>query len=474
MPQFTRYFSILRVRPFETNTEGGRSKERLRRAALTTVSSGLSRTFGIFTSLITVPLTYRYLGAERYGIWMVLLSIIAAMSFADLGIGNGLMNAISEAYGKDDRILAREYVSSALALMLTIASFFAIIGVAAYPFLPWLRLLNVTSQTAASEGAHAFLILYGSFILNIPLGVIVRAQAGLQKGYYAQIVNAAGSILSLGIILCVIWMHGGLIWLVSGIVFASMLSTCVNGLILFRQCPWLVPSRRAFSASSALKIFKLGLLFFILQCAFTLGFTSDNIVIDQILGAVAVAVYSIPQKLFSFVAQVVSMAINPLWPAYGEAIARGDIDWVRRVFFASLCLVIAVTIPICTLLVFTAPWILKIALGKSFHASLSLLIILGVWGVVNAASSVTSIFLNGAGVLKEQSTLAVIASISNLALSVFFTRRFGVMGVCLGSIATQLGIVLPIYAVLIPKQFKKMQLANQNYLTLQPSGALPL
>jgi O-antigen/teichoic acid export membrane protein len=44
---------------------------------------------------------------------MVLLSIIAAMSFADLGIGNGLMNAISEAYGKDDRKLAREYVTSA-------------------------------------------------------------------------------------------------------------------------------------------------------------------------------------------------------------------------------------------------------------------------------------------------------------------------------------------------------------------------
>jgi len=405
---------------------------------------------------------------------MVLLSIIAAMSFADLGIGNGLMNAISEAYGKDDRKLAREYVTSALALMLAIASVLAVAGAVAYPFLPWSRMLNVTSQAAADEGAHAFLVLYASFILNIPLGVIVRAQSGLQKGYTAQIVTAASSILSLGVILGVVWTRGSLVLLVSATVFASILSTCVNGWILFRQHPWLVPAIHAFRASSANKIFKLGLLFFVLQCAVTLAYTSDNIVIDQVLGVTAVAVYALPQKLFSFVSQVVSMTINPLWPAYGEAIERGDIAWVRRVFVASLQLVVALTIPACTLLVVAAPWILKVALGKSFHAPLPLLIVLAVWCVVNAVSCVASIFLHGAGVLKEQSAVAVVSSLANLALSIFFTRRFGVMGVCLGSIVTQLGIVFPFYSVVIPKQIRNMQRANEGRLSLQPSGAYPL
>jgi hypothetical protein len=34
--------------------------------------------------------------------------------------------------------------------------------------------------------------------VNIPLGVISRAQSGLQKGYAAQMINAFGSVLSLG------------------------------------------------------------------------------------------------------------------------------------------------------------------------------------------------------------------------------------------------------------------------------------
>ncbi len=81
------------------------------------------------------------------------------------------MNAVSEAYGKDDHNLAREYVTSALALMLCIAAFLALAGAVAYPFLPWLRLFNVKSEAVAAEGAMAFLVLYGSFVVNIPLGL---------------------------------------------------------------------------------------------------------------------------------------------------------------------------------------------------------------------------------------------------------------------------------------------------------------
>ena len=99
--------------------------------------AGAARMIGLLVSLVTLPLTFKYLGPERYGLWMVLISVISAMGFADLGIGNGLMNAISEAYGKDDRNLAREYVTSAFVMMLGIALFLGVAGAIAYPFMPW-------------------------------------------------------------------------------------------------------------------------------------------------------------------------------------------------------------------------------------------------------------------------------------------------------------------------------------------------
>lgn len=458
--QFAIMLSLFRLRSFDTATEGGRSKERLRRAALTTVAAGVARAVGLLSSLVSVPLTFRYLGPERYGIWMVLVSIIAAMSFADLGIGNGLMNAVSEAYGKDDRRLAREYVSSALVLMLCIAALLTLAGAVAYPFLPWLRVFNVKSQAVAAEGARAFLVLYAFFVINIPLGVITRAQSGLQKGYTSQIVSACGSVFSLGGMLLVISLHASLEWLVFASAFAGILATLCNGWILIREHTWLLPTPGSYCRNSARKILKLGILFFVLQCAVAVSYTSDNIVIAQILGSAAVAAYAVPQKLFSSMPLVVSMAITPLWPAYGEAIARGDVVWVRRVFLGSLWVTLAVTIPACTLLAFAGPWILRVAVGRSLHAPASLLAVLAIWGVVNSVSMVTSILLNGAGVLKAQTGLVVIASLTNLALSVYLTRRIGVAGVCLGSIISQLLITFPGYSVLIPRLFARITRAR--------------
>jgi len=454
LQQIGRVKLVFRLRPFDTSTANGRSKERLRRAAMTTVSAGAARVVGLSATLITVPLTFSYLGQERYGLWMVLISIITVMAFADLGIGNGLMNAISEAYGKDDRPLAKEYVTSAFVMMLGIAAFFAVAGAIGYPFLPWMRLFNVKSAAVATEGAHAFLVLFSWFVVSIPLGVVIRAQAGLQQGYFSQIVAAIGSIVSLLSLLLVIALHGSLAFLVFASTFGTVAATVLNGWFLFREHRWLLPSWSAFNGGSAKKILKLGLLFFVLQCAVAISYTSDNIVIAQVLGAAAVAMYAVPQKLFSFVAMVVGMGLGPLWPAYGEASARGDVAWVRRVFLASLRVTLAISVPLCTILALAGPWIIRVAVGKSLTAPMSLLAVLAVWGVVSAVSTAMSMLLNGAGVLKAQATVAVFASLSNLGLSIYLTRRLGVMGVCLGSIITQLAITFPACFFMIRKLFR--------------------
>ena len=254
LQQIRRLLSLFQLHPFDTSTAGGRSKERLRRAAMTTMAAGVARVIGLSASLISVPLTFRYLGAESYGIWMVLISIITVMGFADLGIGNGLVNAISEAYGKDDQRLAKEYISSAFVMMLGIAALLAVAGAAAYPFLPWMRLFNVKSGVVAAEGARAFLVLYCWFIVNIPLGVVGRAQSGLQQGYFSQIVAAFGSVASLLALLVVIALHGSLAWLVFASTFGAVDAIVLNGWFLFREHPWLLPSWHAYRKSSAHKI----------------------------------------------------------------------------------------------------------------------------------------------------------------------------------------------------------------------------
>jgi len=460
MNKLSRIVSVVQFRPHDTSTEHGRSHERYRRMALTSAAAFGYRGIGLLASFISVPLTFRYLGPERYGLWMVLTSIIAAMAFADLGIGNGVINYVAEAYGKDDRDLAREYVTSALFLLLGIAALFAIAGAIAYPLIPWMRVFNVKSASVASEGATAFLILYGWFVINIPLGIVSRVQSGLQEAYWPQVIGACGNVLSLLALILVVAIHGSLSLLVFASTFGSIAATLLNAWLLFREHKWLVPHPRDFSQPSAEKILQLGLMFFILQCAVTIGFTSDNIVITQVLGAAAVATYAVPQKLFGVITMLLGMTLATLWPAYGEAIARGALRWVRQVFIGSLRATLATTIPVTTLMVISGPWVLRVIFGKNLHAPLSLLIVLAVWVVVNGVSGVIAVLLNGAGVLKAQAIAAVFASLSNLALSILLTRRYGVVGVCLGSIITQLLITFPTCFFLIRRLFKRLEMTS--------------
>jgi O-antigen/teichoic acid export membrane protein len=82
-----------------------------------------------------------------------------------------------------------------------------------------------------------------------------------------------------------------------------------------------------------------------------------------------------------------------------------------------------------------------------------------------------AMLLNGAAVLKAQTIVASVASLVNLALSIFLTRRMGVIGVCLGSIITQVTISLPLYSWIIRDMFKKMAMTTMgNELSPAPAS----
>src|SRR5262245_9435461 len=102
--------------------EQARAKDRYRRIALSAMGTGLLSVISILSPIFAAPLCLHHLGAERCGIWMTITSLLAASGFADLGIGSGLTNAVSEAHGRNDRRLACQAVSTATFLLAALAA----------------------------------------------------------------------------------------------------------------------------------------------------------------------------------------------------------------------------------------------------------------------------------------------------------------------------------------------------------------
>ena len=456
--------SVIRLRPFDTSSSEGRSLERLRRVALTALTAGGSQGVSMLVTLITVPLTLSYLGAERYGLWVTLSSIIAFLGFADLGMGNGLLNAVSEANGKDDRRLAQAYVSSAFFMLCSVAVFLALAWVIVYPHLSWTWFFNLSSAQAQVEAGPAITVFVVCFLANIPLGITQKIQMGYQEGFVTNLWQGLAGLLGLICVLAAIALRAGLPWLVFAMTGVPLLTTAMNGATYLMRRKWLLPRRHAFNSVAARRIFRTGLLFFVLQLAVALGFQSDNIVIARLFGADMVTQYAIPMKLFMLVPMLVTFVLTPLWPAYGEAITRRDLPWVRRIFQRSLTGSFVLNLIPAGLLVLFGQQIIQLWTKSAVDPSFGLLLGMGIWAVLNGVARPIAMFLNGANVVGFQVVCALLMGVSNLLLSIFLVQRIGISGPVYGSIiAWTLFSLIPL-VVYIPRLFARWRAEEQASL----------
>lgn len=443
--RFRNTLSLIRFRPFDCSTPEGRSQERHRRVILSGLSLTGAKAVNVLTMLITVRLALGYLGEVRNGVWLAISALVNMLNFADLGIGNGLLNAMSDANGRDDKLAASRYASSAFFLLAGIGAGALVLFTAAYPFVPWPALFNVPPGTqAAAESGPAVAALMVCFAANMPLGVVQRIQAAYQEGFISGLWSAAGSILSLIALLIVIHFKGSLYWLMLASAGGPVIAAVFNGMENVWRKPWVAPRLRHVTRSAVRRIFSSGLLFLVVQLATIAAYQTDTMVITQVRGPAEVTQFGVPSRLFWLIPMVLFMFNGPLWPVYGEAIARGDVAWVKRTLRKATIVSMAIAIPPTLILVAYGQPIIGIWTQWKVVPSWSLLIGFGIWALSNTLIGTISMFLNGANVMVFQAVTCTVMAIANITLSIFLARIWGAVGVLYGTVISQtLFILIP-------------------------------
>jgi O-antigen/teichoic acid export membrane protein len=448
----------VRFRPFDQGSEAGRASERHRRVVLTAGSAAAAKAVSLAVSLISVPLTIRYLGLEQYGLWLAISSAISVFSFADLGIGNGLVNALSEAYGRGDRDAARRFVSGGAYLLLSVGLVILALFAAAYPWIPWARVFNVKSAAAMREAGPTVAALVVCFAANIPAGVVQRVQIAYQEGFASNLWQCAGSALGLLALLIAIHFHAGLPWLVLAMSGAPVLAALANSIAVFGWThPWLRPRWRCVTRQATARVRNMGFLFLAQQLAMAIAFYSDNIVTAQVLGADAVPQYSVPFKLFSIPAIMLSFVLAPLWPAYAESRSRGEIAWLSRTFFRSLKWATTFSILAAIALILSAKPIVRVWAGPEIHPPASLLLGLAAWTIMAGAGSAIANLLNGLHIVRLQVIVGFSMALVNLPLSILLCRAIGVAGAIWGTVISYGLLALLPELICVPRILRRLR-----------------
>ncbi|HEX4166460.1 MAG TPA: lipopolysaccharide biosynthesis protein [Bryobacteraceae bacterium] len=430
------------------NGASGRSIQRYRRAALTGCTSILAKLVVLFTTIVSVPLTYRYLGADRYGLWMTITSFVLFLGFADLGVGNGLAAGISEANGRDDVALAQRQVTCGFFMLLFLGCAIGLLLAAVFPFVRWGSLYGTTSALANHEAGPATAVLILCTALSMPLGTVLRVQLGYQQGYLGDLWNAGGNALALVGIILATHLGGGLPLLVCAVAGAPVLITTANWLVQFFYVrPWLRPRFALFDSTAAMQLAAVGGLFFLQQCFGLIYYVSDNLVIARSMGATEVARYAVLQRIFS-IGLVSQYFMVPLWPAMGEAIARQDFGWAYRIVRRAMGLSVGLGAVCAALLLASSRYLMKRWSGIDVGSIDSLRIGFALWVVLVGYIAAMNAILNQPGVMRRHLVLFGSAALASLALKIAFARHGSLAGVVWGTVIGY-GVIYVVPAALL-------------------------
>jgi O-antigen/teichoic acid export membrane protein len=420
----------MRLRDHASLDPHTRGVERNRRAILTGGAATLARAVQIGTSLITVPLTLRYLGNERFGLWMTISSVLAMAAFADFGVGNGVLNTVAKAYGEDDLDGVRMAISSGFTALSSIAGVLLLSFFVVYQFGDWADFFRVVSPQARAEAGPTLAVFATCFALNISLDVVQRTQLGLQQGFRFGLWQLCGSLSGFAGVLCGIWLKVSLPLLVVAIAGAPVLATTLNAIHFFGFVrPDLRPRWQKVRRGTISQIVRLGGLFFVLQVVVGAAFSADNFIIARAIGAVNVPEYSIPQRMFALITTLSGMLVAPLWPAYSEAISRGDITWVRSALRSSLTLVASAAAAASGMLLVLSHKLLYWWVGDRVHPHFMLMLGLAIWTVISCCGDCLAMFMNGVEIIRFQIIVAPIFGAGCVIAKLFFIHRFGVSSV---------------------------------------------
>jgi O-antigen/teichoic acid export membrane protein len=416
--------------------------ERIRVGSLSLLgSTGVTLLVGVLMAGILA----RYFSPEEFGLWAILMSLNGILiNGFDFGFGNALRNKLAQLYGQGE-LSGPEARTCFLAVFygfILSAVFLSGVFSLAKWALPWKILLPSPNPQMIEQGA--FLITVGGSLLafNIAFNTYSSGFFGYQESHWNALFNGlskAGLLLST-LVFVFLGMSFGSINLM---LFAITLGFSVIGWVYFlkfRRWPLgIIPRRTIWEKIK--ELWRPSSQFALLQIFFTGLLNADYFVVSHVLGLETVGDYFLVKKIYLVLGSFHFALLLPLWSAYTESLADGNVEWISRTLRKTA---------VYTLLIFSAgtlfmaawgDWVVYLWTGKRVQPG-SLFAWLGVWGLLYGWSNCFGVFLNGTGHLKRQVFLVMLAAVAFVPLALLLGRPYGASGICFALIAVLLPVAV--------------------------------
>ena len=405
----------------------------------------LGQIINIASRIVLVPLFLLAWGADIYGEWLLLSSMVAYLSLTEMGAQLYIVNRMTQAYAQRDNEQFCRILHTGLALFLIIPLAVFIIFIAVIFFFNPASLLHIT-RTSHGVVMLVLTILAFQFVISLPQGVLLRV-------YFAvEMLPRGVMLINLMLLMSLILVAGGL-WLGWGMVPIAILQVIPYGLIaiialrdLNRKFPqFQILSLKEANFSFGLSFIKPSLHFFLIQLSQVFSIQGIVLVVGLVLGPVQVVIFSTMRTIVNLIKSFFEQVSHAAWPEMTRLDAQQDMDKFLALFRVILRSTLMAAILFMTIFHFFGGFIYHFWLRKTVpfeQPVMDLFLIYMGQFIFWLTCSYPLLTTNRHHTLAK---VMVISSVLTIALAYLGGQHLGLPGIVLGMIMGDL--ILPFWFV---------------------------
>jgi O-antigen/teichoic acid export membrane protein len=411
-----------------------------------------SRVIMMLLPLITIPVTLNYLGHERFGMWMAIVSLSSLLMITEGGVSNAVITPVAQANARGDLATVRRLIASAAVMVALPAVAVSIVAVACADLIDWRSALKLKSDLAAREAAEVFRILVCSVAMTFPVGVVLKARRGLGQVAAVAGWETAGSVLALPALLAATLHKLGTPWLAAALLVTPLVVNLIGLAVFIVRNPKLAPALPDIDPKLFKTVLRSGAVFLAASLASASVLGLDPILIARMGGADEVGPYAVALRLFSLPFVLANFWFYSQWPVHAEALHRGESAWVRSSFLGTVGISTALSAVLAVGLAMSFGPITRLWIGSPVQADPLLLWAMAAFSVLMVVCGACSTLMYALEARRQQFMVMMGTIALAIPLKLMLLHVFMPAGAVLATVIVFLLAQVAPYARIIPRR----------------------
>jgi O-antigen/teichoic acid export membrane protein len=395
-------------------------------------SQYVSTALSVLTGFVLIPLVIRSIGLVEFGLWALVTGLVGTMSLLDAGLAPTLTKKSAELLALNDQAELNRTANRILTLYL-------LIGVLSCAIMCLLAFFVGKIFHIPAGELYVFrvvlIIVALQLAITFPLSTWGGIVSGLQDFHILSAISVVTTLAKFVLTITLLKLGFGLV----SLVWLGFFAACAGGVTSLVWVRYRLPGLKIRTSPRYLTelgdVVRFSGIMFIWGIAGRILLESDRIIIGIFLPVAAISIYEVGLRICNY-SRSILYPMFTLLPAASDLSALNQKARLQQLYIVGTkYFVLAYAFVASALLLFGKQFVL-LWVGPGFEGSVTIMVVLLLGNLYQSQNLVAHVLLPGMGRLRVFTWIMVAYPIINLALSILLVRKWGLLGVALGTATT--------------------------------------